>query len=294
MAEFHCDPLDFPTETRAFYRDVLARLSGDNIRYLVGGAYALAAYTGIVRHSKDLDLFVLPADYPRVLEVMERAGYETGVTYTVWLAKIHHGADFVDVIYRSGNGICEVDEEWFAHGEPARIFDVPVRLCAPEDTIWQKAFIMERERYDGNDVAHYLLAWGDRLDWDRLLFRFGPHWRVLLSHLILFGFIYPGERDRVPRRVLDRLLERAAREMEDPSPETRDCQGSLLSRTFYIVDTRLWGYRDARLVKRGTTTDAELGRWTAELHREQPELLRAAGISLADTAKSPLIHKLAS
>jgi len=29
--------------------------------------------------------------------------------------------------------------------------------------------------------------------------RFGDAWPVLLSHLILFGFIYPGERGRVPR-----------------------------------------------------------------------------------------------
>ena len=30
------------------------------------------------------------------------------------------------------------------------------------------------------------------LDWNRVLRRFEPHWRVLLSHLVLFGFIYPG------------------------------------------------------------------------------------------------------
>ena len=41
-----------------------------------------------------------------------------------------------------------------------------------------------------------------------LIDRFGAHWRVLLSHLVLFGFIYPSERSRVPARVLEELTER--------------------------------------------------------------------------------------
>lgn len=53
---------------------------------------------------------------------------------------------------------------------------------------------MERERFDGADVAHIILKRGKRLDWGRLLSRFGEHWRVLLSHLILFDYIYPSEK----------------------------------------------------------------------------------------------------
>src|SRR5437899_2577696 len=81
------------------------------------------------------------------------------------------------------------------------VLGVPVRLCPAEEIIWSKAFIMERERYDGNDVAHLLRARGCALDWDRLLRRFDGHWRVLLSHIVLFGFIYPAERAAIPARV---------------------------------------------------------------------------------------------
>jgi hypothetical protein len=28
--------------------------------------------------------------------------------------------------------------------------------------------------------------------------RFGDHWRVLFSHIILFGFVYPDKRQNVP------------------------------------------------------------------------------------------------
>ena len=75
---------------------------------------------------------------------------------------------------------------------------MPVQIAPAEETIWSKAFVMERERFDGADVAHLILGHGDKLDWQRLLERFGPHWRVLLAHLVLFGFIFPSARSRVP------------------------------------------------------------------------------------------------
>jgi hypothetical protein len=31
-------------------------------------------------------------------------------------------------------------------------YDVPVIFCPPEEMIWSKAFVMERERYDGADA----------------------------------------------------------------------------------------------------------------------------------------------
>jgi hypothetical protein len=45
------------------------------------------------------------------------------------------------------------------------VLGVPVRLCPPEEIIWSKAFIMERERYDGADISHLIRACQGRLDW---------------------------------------------------------------------------------------------------------------------------------
>ena len=181
-----------------FYRRVLDCLHADGVRFLVGGAYALECFTGVARWTKDIDLFVAPAGCDAVLRALERAGYETELTSPVWLAKARSGDDFVDVIFSSGNGIAEVDEDWFSHAEEGEVLGVRVKLCPPEEMIWSRSWVMERERYDGADVAHLLRACGNRMDWQRLLARFGPHWRVLLAHLVLFGFIYPGERAAVP------------------------------------------------------------------------------------------------
>ena len=120
--------------------------------------------------------------------------------------------------------------------------------------IWQKALVMERERFDGADVAHLLRARGERLDWDRLLRRFDDHWPVLLSHLILFDFIYPSERGKIPADVMHTLLRRqAAASTVPPSPPQPNqqtgagLQRDVLSRTQYVVDVEQWGYRDARV-----------------------------------------------
>ncbi|HEX5504493.1 MAG TPA: hypothetical protein VFW96_17850 [Thermomicrobiales bacterium] len=270
-------------EIRAFYRRVLATLGAAGVPFLVGGAYAYGHYTGLVRHTKDLDIMVRPGDCAGALAALGAAGYRTELTFAHWLGKAFDGEALVDVIFNSGNGVCPVDDEWFAHAVEATIFDVPVRLCPPEEIIWQKAYIMERERYDGADVAHLLRSHGGGLDWARLLRRFGPHWRVLLSALILFGFIYPAERDLVPDRVMADLLDRARRESAAPSktpktslgtgaldagaPADRVCRGTLLSLRQYLPDVERFGDRDARLAE-GHMTPRDLAAWTAAFEEE--------------------------
>jgi hypothetical protein len=231
-----------------FYYAALSALQRAHVPFLVGGAYALACHTGVVRHTKDFDIFVRPRDCQRTLDVFSAAGYRTELTDPCWLAKAYAGADFIDVIFSSGNCVAEVDDAWFTYAIDATVFGLPVQLCPAEETIWSKAFVMERERYDGADVAHLLRAYGDRLDWHRLLDRFDAHWRVLLSHLILFGFIYPHERARIPPFVMDTLLDCLRGEAQPPETAGRLCQGTLLSKVQYAIDLDRWGYQDARLL----------------------------------------------
>jgi len=231
-----------------FYRAAIRALQRARVPFLVGGAYALASHTGVVRHTKDFDIFTRPSDCERVLEVFSAAGYRTEITDPCWLAKAFSGEDFIDVIFSSGNCVAEVDEAWFHYAIDARVFGLPVQLCPAEETIWSKAFVMERERYDGADIAHLLRAYGERLDWHRLLERFDSHWRVLLSHLVLFGFIYPYERGCIPAFVMDTLLDRLRSEAHPPLTVGRLCQGTLLSKAQYTIDLDRWGYEDARLL----------------------------------------------
>lgn len=241
---------------------MLRALNAEGVPYLVGGAIALAAYGGIRRNTKDLDLFVLPEDARRVLDVLEHAGLRTDLPYPHWLGKAYCDPDhFVDVIFNAGNGAAPVDSEWFAHARSGIVMGVPVAICPPEETLWSKAFVMERERFDGADVAHLLLSCADTLDWVRLLRRFGGNWRVLYGHLVLFGFVYPDEARRVPEWVMRELAERLEHEVSAEPSETHLCKGTLLSREQYLPDLeRGWG--DARLPPTGTMTRESIAIWT--------------------------------
>jgi hypothetical protein len=259
-----CDQ-ELDAATRRLYVEALAALRRGGVDFLIGGAYALASYTGIVRDTKDLDVFLRKRDCETALAVLAAQGFATELTFPHWLAKARAGDDYIDLIFGAGNGVALVDDRWFTHAAPGRVFGVPVWLCPPEEMIWSKAFIMERERYDGADVAHLILARGRDLDWRRLLGRFGHRWRVLLSHLVLFEFIYPGERACVPRAVMDSLLRRLDRERAWPGDNARVCHGTLLSRQQYLVDVTRGEYEDGRLTPRGEMSAAEIADWTAAI-----------------------------
>src|SRR5215472_12127908 len=184
--------------TRATYLRAMSALAQAHLPYLVGGTHALAHYTGIQRNSKDFDVFVRRDDFDRVMSALGNAGFTTELTYPHWLGKAHGADGFVDVIFSSGNGVSAVDDAWFEYAADGTAFGVPVKLSPAEEIIWSKAYIMERERFDGADVMHLILAQAEKLDWARLVRRFGAHWRVLLAHLCLFGFMYPSERNRIP------------------------------------------------------------------------------------------------
>src|SRR5207244_12401855 len=99
--------------------------------------------------------------------------------------------DFIDLIFSAGNGVAAVDETWFDNAVDERVIGMECKLIPAEEMIWSKGLIMERERFDGADVAHVIHAVGAKLDWRRLLARYDQHWRALYAHIILFGYIYP-------------------------------------------------------------------------------------------------------
>jgi hypothetical protein len=247
---------------RRRYRRAIMALTRSGYPFLVGGAYALEHYTTIARWTKDLDIFVLPANVDGCLKTLAAAGFETEVAFPHWLAKAYAGRDFIDLIFNSGNGIAQVDEQWMAHAVPGRVLGLPVPLCPAEEMIWSKAFVAERERYDGADIAHLVRACHAQLDWDRLVGRFGAHWRVLLSHLLLFEFVYPSEPAPEARRWA-RVLARKLEDAEDaPEAAERICRGTLLSRAQYLPDITDWGYADARQRPHGPMSEEAVQRWT--------------------------------
>ena len=243
-----------------FYIDALKKLQDTGIPFLVGGAFAFSHYSHVPRDTKDVDIFVRPDDCPRVLEAFAKFGYATEMPFPHWLGKIYADHHFIDVIFSSGNGLARVDDLWFDHAPRTNVLGVIVRLSPVEEMIWSKSFILERERFDGADVMHLLRETGPSLDWPRLLMRFGDYWRVLLSQLILFGFVYPDKRQNVPQWVMDELIRRLG--VSRPNLQNDVCYGTLLSREQYLHDLNAWKYRDSREEPEGAMTREQLEIWT--------------------------------
>ncbi len=257
--------LSMAPQTRRFYRNVLLLLNQAQIPYVVGGTYALNYHTGLNRYTKDFDIFIAKSDFYRVADTLAKASYRTEMTYPHWLGKTFCGNDFVDLVFNSGNGVAEVDDAWFEHAPVGETFGITTRICPAEEMIWSKAFIMERERFDGADVAHLILSCGDNMDWKRLVQRFEPHWQLLLSHLILFGMIYPAHKQLIPEWVMEKLLNQLGEDQNASLPLEDICGGTLLSREQYLCDIQNLGRKDARLSPYGSLSANDAERWTAAI-----------------------------
>jgi hypothetical protein len=254
------DELDQPT--RDFYLGSLDVLDRAGIPYCVAGAYALATHAGIIRHTKDLDIFLKRDDVGRVLEAYAAAGCRTERTHPHWLAKAFAPPPvdaYIDLIFRAASGMWEVDDEWLKHARLGEVAGRKAPLCPAEELIWSKAMVMERHRFDGADIAHIIHSTGPRLDWERLLRRAIGHEGILLAHLSVYRYVYPREADYVPMRVMEELLRRVH---EQSKPDAPLCRGTMLSWEQYLPDVKKQGMIDGRLKPFGRLTQQEIDRWT--------------------------------
>jgi hypothetical protein len=236
-----------PEEEREVYRRALQAVNEAGVPYVIAGAYAIYEHTGIYRQTKDLDLFFEPSAVLPAVRALRAAGFKTRLEDLHWLAKGMIGDRFVDLIYGMGNGVAQIDGQWFQHSRPGVLAAQQVRIAPAEELIWHRLFISERHRHDVSDILHLLVCVGDTLDWERLIMRVGPHWPLLLAQLQTFSFVYPGYRSNVPAWVMEQLIEQARADIGRDEEEAADVtRGTLISRFSFTIDTREWGFSDPR------------------------------------------------
>ncbi|MBB3543328.1 hypothetical protein FHT97_004077 [Rhizobium sp. BK399] len=231
-------------DAEPFVAKAIEELASSEIPFLVAGTYAVSAYTGISRLTKDLDIFCKAGDCGRILGYFRERDYEIAVEDERWIGKVLKGKHFFDVIFASSNGTMPVGDAWFGDARMIELCGFPVRIVSPTELIWSKCFIQLRHRYDGADIAHVILRASDEIDWARLLGYLEVQWEVLLIHLLNFRWIYPTERDRVPQWLLDELIDRLKTQCDMPLPQMRICRGRMYSRVDYEIDVKEWGFAD--------------------------------------------------
>jgi predicted nucleotidyltransferase len=235
--------MPLPPEAASLYREVLQAMNEHGIAYAVAGAFALQKYTGIWRLTKDLDLFVKPADVEAALRYLEQQNFRTETLDPVWLSKAYRGDYFVDLISGMSNAVIVVDDSWMKRALPATIAGVKSQIISAEDLVASKIFVTRRERFDGADIAHIIYRTRGNLDWSRILQLAGEHWEMVLWDLVLFRYIYPAHSNYVPAHVWQDLLSRYTRLIESPDPKA-SFRGSLVDENIFAIDVNDWGLED--------------------------------------------------
>lgn len=231
-------------EAHAFYKEALQLLHQSGSQFMLGGAFAMFEHTGIYRDTKDLDVFCKPSEYPKILKFFADQGFETQLTDVRWLAKIFKGEYFIDIIFDTVNNICTVDDSWYEHATRGEFVGEKVLLLAPEELIFCKMYVQNRERFDGADVNHIILKSGKAMDWKRVLFRMDPHWHILLSQILMFQFVYPADyHEIIPKWLFEELMARAHSQYDLPPAVEKVCRGPIIDQTQYSVDIKEWDYK---------------------------------------------------
>lgn len=226
-----------------FYQTIIETLLKNDLPFLIGGAFAFRHYTGIYRDTKDLDIFCKPEDYPKIIHLLDINGFQVEVNDPRWLAKVFDGPHFVDFIFNTTNNICPVTDSWFENSVSLELFGQQLQLMGAEEMIWTKLYVHNRERYDGTDINHIILRYGDKIKWERILQLIGLHWHLLLAQLLNFQFVYPSDKHIIPSWLFKELLKLADNQFELPSPVTKVCLGPLIDHTNYEVDIKEWDYK---------------------------------------------------
>lgn len=231
-------------EAHSFYREALELLNESGASYMLGGAFAFFEYTGIFRDTKDLDVFCKYSEYPKIMKFFAEKGYKTELTDARWLAKIFKDDYYIDIIFDSVNNIVRVDDCWYEYAVKAEFQGIKVQLIAPEELIWAKIYVQNRERFDGADVNHVMLKSGKNLDWRRLMGHMEQHWHLLLAQILIFQFVYPSDfHEIIPRWIFDELMKRAHEQYDLPSPQEKVCRGPIIDQTQYSTDIKEWNYK---------------------------------------------------
>lgn len=232
-------------KTEKFYQDILDIFLQNNIPFMIGGTYAFTAYTGIYRATKDLDIITTKSNCLKVLALLRKKGFAAELLNPVWIGKVYHDEDFIDIIFAERNDSYHVTSEWFGLTRTSRIFDRDILLMPVEYMISTKAYVQFRDKYDGSDITYLLLKYADTLDWKILTHHLKKHWQLLFAHLLLFTFVFPSESHHIPSWVMQEYKKMIQQLITHPPPQGKIIQGHLISYE-YACAIKEWKYNPIR------------------------------------------------
>jgi hypothetical protein len=202
-----------PSDQWDIYKRALVAVRRAGIKFLVGGGFGLAGYTGRWRNTKDMDLYVVPDDREKIVEVLTSAGFEDYFSVREydrgWIYRSHRDGIIVDVIWSMANRRAQVASDWFERAPQLQVRDEVLNVVAAEELLWCKIYVFQRDHCDWTDVINLIYAVGPQLNWDVVLKRLGPDFPLLRSVLTQFSWLTPSRAAELPDSLFTKLhLER--------------------------------------------------------------------------------------
>jgi hypothetical protein len=224
-----------PDDQRSVYRSVVEQVIAQRIPFALGGGMAVGVYTGTPRKSKDLDLYVVPSDRERLIGILTGCGledYHSRLPYDRgWIYRGNQGEVIVDAIWSMANRRANVDNGWLTRGPVTHVFGHEVRLVPPEELMWSKLYVLQRDRCDWPDILNLLYAIGSDLDWDHLVRRVAEDTPLLRGVLSVFSWMCPEQAASIPQPAWKAL------ELTAPKPDLKPACGA---RRHDLLDSRPW------------------------------------------------------
>lgn len=218
----------------AVYRSAMETLRQAKIPFLLGGGFALAAFTGRWRDTKDIDFYIWPHHRQAVIDALTRAGFQdlySRLPYDRnWIYRSTQSGVIVDIIWSMANQRAQVDAAWFNGAGNIGLRNQQLLVVPLEEFIWSKLYILQRDHCDWTDIFNLLYACGSQVHWNHLLERLEEDLPLLRSLLLVYAWLCPPEALRLPRALWKRLKLCAPEPSRQPPKRNR----------VRLLDTRGW------------------------------------------------------
>jgi predicted nucleotidyltransferase len=193
-----------PTPLGRVLDTAVRALDQEGIPYVLIGGVASSGL-GRPRATRDIDLFVRPADASSVLRVLSKHGFTTEETDAHWIFKAFKEDVQVDVIFHTVGGIY-LDGPMLDRAVEGTFEGCTVRFVPPEDLVIIKAVV-----HDEYSPRHWYDALGvlaaRTMDWDYFIERSRRARRRVLSLLLYAQSLDIEVPNRVVRELMDRVYD---------------------------------------------------------------------------------------
>jgi len=190
------------------YRAAMQALRDADVPFMLGGGFALATFTGRWRDTKDIDFYIHPRDRESVIAALTKAGlkdYYSRLAYDrKWIYRSTKANVIVDIILAMANQRAQVDDEWFKRANEVTIRSEKIKVIPPEEFLWCKLYIMQRDHCDWPDIFNLLYANPD-LDWTHLIKRLEKDTPMLQALLLVYSWLCPKAARNLPASLWRRL-----------------------------------------------------------------------------------------